>query len=195
MRVFIAVLVLIFSFQSWIKADDIRDFEIEGMSIGDSLLDHMSENEINKNIVEQQYKNDKFIAVLLFSSNQLVNLYDALYIDFKKDDKKFIIEALAGIIDYQKMPIDKCFEQKEKIVSELKSVMQNSSIQEDEIKHWRDTSGKSKVYRTSFEIKSYRFLPIEVSCFDWDKTMDYVDHLRVSIKSDEYNDWLKEATQ
>ena len=42
MRVFIAVLVLIFSFQSWTKADDIRDFEIEGMSIGDSLLKYVS---------------------------------------------------------------------------------------------------------------------------------------------------------
>ena len=39
MRVFITVLVLIFSLQSWTKADDISDFEIEGMSIGDSLLD------------------------------------------------------------------------------------------------------------------------------------------------------------
>jgi len=33
MRLFISVLVLIFSFQSLVKADDIRDFQIEGMSI------------------------------------------------------------------------------------------------------------------------------------------------------------------
>ena len=36
------VLVLISGFQSWTKADDIRDFQIEGMSIGDSLLDFYS---------------------------------------------------------------------------------------------------------------------------------------------------------
>ena len=48
MRVFIAVLVLIFSFQSLTKADDISDFEIEGMTIGDSLLDYFSEKEITK---------------------------------------------------------------------------------------------------------------------------------------------------
>ena len=42
MRVFIIVLVLIFSLQSWTKADDISDFEIEGMSIGDSLLKKFS---------------------------------------------------------------------------------------------------------------------------------------------------------
>ena len=46
MKVFITVLVLIFSLQSWTKADDISDFEIEGISIGDSLLDHFSESEV-----------------------------------------------------------------------------------------------------------------------------------------------------
>ena len=49
MRVFIAVLVLIFSLQSWTKADDISDFEIEGMSVGDSLLDYYNSEEIKKN--------------------------------------------------------------------------------------------------------------------------------------------------
>ena len=49
MRVFIAVLVLIFSLQSLAKADDISDFQIEGMSIGDSLLDYMTVDEIKQN--------------------------------------------------------------------------------------------------------------------------------------------------
>ena len=30
------------------QGDDIRDFEIEGMTIGDSLLDYVSEKEITK---------------------------------------------------------------------------------------------------------------------------------------------------
>ena len=47
MRVFITVLVLIFSLQSWTRADDISEFEIEGMSIGDSLVDYFSHEEIN----------------------------------------------------------------------------------------------------------------------------------------------------
>ena len=38
MKLFVAILVLIFSLQSWTKADDIRDFEIEGISIGDSFV-------------------------------------------------------------------------------------------------------------------------------------------------------------
>ena len=60
MRVFIAVLVFIFSFQSWTKADDISNFQIEGMSLGDSLLDYMSEDEIKKNMTDiYSYINEK----------------------------------------------------------------------------------------------------------------------------------------
>ena len=49
MKKFLAILILIFTLQTPSQADDIRDFEIEGMSIGDSLLDYLSEEEINKN--------------------------------------------------------------------------------------------------------------------------------------------------
>ncbi len=38
--------LILFSLSAPSFADDIRDFEIEGMSIGDSLLDYFSEEEI-----------------------------------------------------------------------------------------------------------------------------------------------------
>ena len=39
MKRLLLILILTLSFQSWTKADDIRDFEIEGMSIGGSVLE------------------------------------------------------------------------------------------------------------------------------------------------------------
>ena len=36
MKIFLSILIIILNFQSLTKADDIRDFELEGMSIGDS---------------------------------------------------------------------------------------------------------------------------------------------------------------
>ena len=49
MKKFLAILILIFTLPTPSQADDIRDFQIEGMSVGDSLLDFMTENEIEKN--------------------------------------------------------------------------------------------------------------------------------------------------
>ena len=66
MRIFLAVLVFIFSFQSFTKADDIRDFEIEGLSVGESLLNHISKIQIDK--LKKQFLDDdekKFLNKLI----------------------------------------------------------------------------------------------------------------------------------
>ncbi len=47
MKTLLTIFVLLLS--SSVLAEDISDFEIEGMSIGDSLLQYYSEEDINKN--------------------------------------------------------------------------------------------------------------------------------------------------
>ena len=42
----------------------------------------------------------------------LVKFYDALYVNFKKDDTNFVIYGLAGIKDYEKISIKKCLDKK-----------------------------------------------------------------------------------
>ncbi len=49
MKIFLSIFFVILSLQSWTKADDIKDFEIEGISIGDSALDFFSINQIKNN--------------------------------------------------------------------------------------------------------------------------------------------------
>ena len=98
MRVFIAVLVLIFSFQSWTKADDIRDFEIEGMSIEDSLLDYFSEEEL-KNTKKTFYPgSDKFYMT---SPRKMYDIYEYITFHLKKNDDKYIIASLRDILIFQ----------------------------------------------------------------------------------------------
>ena len=48
MKILLTLFVLFFS--SSVVAEDISDFQIEGMSIGDSLLDYLSEEKILKQI-------------------------------------------------------------------------------------------------------------------------------------------------
>ena len=62
MRIFLSALILIFSFQSWSAADDIRDFEIEGISVGDSLLKFINEDDILSNIIKYPYTSKKYYA-------------------------------------------------------------------------------------------------------------------------------------
>ena len=80
-------LLFIFSFQSWTKADNINEFEIEGMSIGDSLLDFLSEDEIN-NSRRNYYSNRKYYAVGI-SKN--VEIYETVDVYLKSGDKSYEI--------------------------------------------------------------------------------------------------------
>ena len=187
------ILILTLSFQTSIKADDIRDFKIEGISIGDSLLDYLSEVEINKKIIKQDYTSDRFKAIFINSSHILVNIYDGLYFDFKKNDNKYIIQAIAAKVDYENLPIIRCLNKKKEIVSSIKLLFPNSEPVDDTQSHPSDETGKSKVYRTSFGITNSNWLSIEASCFSWDKKIiRFSNHLRVSVKSDEYNVWLRD---
>ena len=109
MKIFFSVLILIYSFQSWTKADDISEFEIEGISIGDSLLSHMSKKEIKKaeeNITE--YPNSNYIVIFYNNKSQI---YDEVEIVYNRQDTLYRIQAIAGIVEeannYQKCKIKK----------------------------------------------------------------------------------------
>ena len=57
MKRLLLILILTFSFQTLIKADDIRDFQIEGISIGDSALEIQTKEflELEKNKPDAYY--------------------------------------------------------------------------------------------------------------------------------------------
>ena len=107
MRVFLSVLILIFSLQSWTKADDIRDFEIEGMSIGDSLLKFYNKKTIDDNKVF--YKSNKFYQVSIDKQN--FKIYDGVNFQLKNKDKNYIIYSLSGVV---KKDIKKCLRDQKK---------------------------------------------------------------------------------
>ena len=48
MKKILAIIILSLCFITSSKADDIKDFQIEGISIGDSLLDYLSEDSIER---------------------------------------------------------------------------------------------------------------------------------------------------
>ena len=69
MKKFLAILILVFTLQTPSQADDIRDFQIDGISIEDSALDYFKEKEI-KSITKTKYPgDDKFYKIELPSKH------------------------------------------------------------------------------------------------------------------------------
>ena len=75
MKILLIFLILIFSFQSLTKADDIREFEIEGMSVGDSLLNYMSLEKLNSS--KRNYFDDQRKYYVVGQADNL-NSYDVV---------------------------------------------------------------------------------------------------------------------
>ena len=190
MKVFIAVLILIFSLQSWTKADDIRDFEIEGMSIGDSALDYLNEKEIKKGIQYNYYSDDLYLASQI---NKKFDNYDGVTINFFSNDKNYIIQAISG---FKFMNIEKCLKERNKIKEAMDKVWPNTSSDEYSRKHDADKTGNSKYFHILYELKEGKKLigNAVIECVDWSSEVTslnrWTDNLNLRIGNNKYETWL-----
>ena len=199
MQIILLFIILIFTIQSWANADDIRDFEIEGISVGESLLNHFSENNIQQEIKSEfsfKYKNNTFIGLGVGQTNEFplfkkLNQYDELGITIKPNDKNYIVHGLSGeILCYNN--IEKCLIAKDEIIIDLENVYKDIEVDSWERKHPLDKTGKSIVYGNDLKANDLNFV-ISVSVYDMSDD-DFNDSVKVSIKTDElYNFIVYEA--
>ena len=94
MKIYFLILILFFNFQLSTKADDIRDFEIEGMSIGDSLLDYYSLNKVKSFLQKNQYPSSQRIKMYFIDDKKFIrNVYnvDFLHPDLLINDIKTLL--------------------------------------------------------------------------------------------------------
>ena len=80
LSLYLFLFFILFTPQTTSQADDIRDFEIEGMSVGDSLLDFFTKKEIKESINQDAYEgSDGKFSLTNFSGLGLTSFFNALY--------------------------------------------------------------------------------------------------------------------
>ena len=197
MRIFLSILILLFIFQSWTKADDIRDFEIEGMSIGDSLLEKISQKDIKKqqNLYSDKgyvYNSKKYYS-LTFKNSESLNLsqYNQVQFHIKDKDKKYILESVSGL---NKMSSENCYKQIDIIEKELDNIFKDSQKgNKKKRKHAYDKTGESSTTDVYYFLKDGSTAAIV--CTDWSEKIiknnpGFFDHLRLTLSSGVFNEWL-----
>ena len=191
-RLSLYLFLILFSFQTSSWADDISDFQIEGMSIGDSLLDYISESEI---------KEKKYYAYKLKDYYQTYfklpafKTYEYVQVNIKDADNNFTIASLEGgfFVNYSM-----CKQEKKKIEKELISLFPNLKVDYGtEFSPSGDPSGLRKSIITDLYFNT-SFLDggaIRVMCVDRSKKIEeekgWVDSLRVVINSKEFNMFIE----
>ena len=193
MKTLLTLFVLLFSFS--VVADDISDFEIEGMSIGDSALDFFSLQEITNNIWETSYVNKDYNRYSFYKYS-FYKTYDSITIYVKSNDEKYVIQGLTGSVFYE--DIQKCLKQRDKIFLEMKNLFDKNVNIENEgeaRKHEADKSGESVVYSIYFDFKSSAFIRLKCSDISEAMTKKYgwSDNLAIQFASPDFNSWLHNA--
>jgi hypothetical protein len=202
-KLLILLFSLLFLSSPSVFADDISDFEIEGISIGDSLLDYMTKEEIleeiENNINDFPYLNEpkKYISVYLwkefptydfvsvFIKNNSINKY------LTNKDEKYTILSVRGynrfIEDY-----DNCLVKRDEIVEIFSGIFPYSTKQAEIRPKSDDPSGNS-IFNAV-----YWFLEGEglanLSCSNYEEKFrisnNKTEGLSVIIRSEEVNNWL-----
>ena len=166
------------------QADDIRDFQIEGISIGDSLLDIATEKEINKAKSSEQFPNDKFIIYYLEELKPLKN-YDWVSVTTKKNEKNYIVTNIGGAIRYKKL--DKCLELQKEIQKDVERLFKTIDKQENIYASQQDKTGNSKVYGVQYYLKPYPSNEsIAINCYHMTDESGLEKSLKITVNSEEY---------
>ena len=191
MRIFLSVLILIFSLQSWTKADDIRDFELEGISLKDNIEDFLTKSEI-KNSKVKIFKTEEYITLQFNGSKFDSNEYDLIEINYK--NPILIVENISGVKLFKL--VQKCFDKQNEIISDLKGMFsKNNEVKflDKETKiHGGDPSGESTYTRASFLFNDGSKISIDCNNFaeKFMKERGLLPQLYLAIDSKEFDSFL-----
>jgi hypothetical protein len=202
-KLLILIFSLFFLYSPSVFADDISDFEIEGMSIGDSLLDYMSEDEILNGIEETQdwypylKEPNKYAEV---SINKNFSKYDWVSVYVKnnnlneyvsnKNEKYTILSIRASIFYHQNF--DDCIIERDKVVEIFSKLLPSAIKSEYYEYHNADPSGDSIV--DSVYLDDLPYVGSRYICTDWSESIEsgnnWTDNLSVNLETQEIIEWF-----
>jgi len=188
------LLILMMAFQNLSLADDIQNFQIEGMSIGDSALDHFSETQLEDN--EQGWHNYSYNE---YSTSFMPGkgIYDWFLVSYKSDDYNFKIEALVGGVEKKNYDNKECNNKLDAVALDMSKLFKNTK--QENKKTYGLTADASRIYPFTGKstVTSILFdFPDEgaiiLECYIMDKkaiqnfitsTLNQNDSFRVNVKS------------
>jgi hypothetical protein len=191
-RLLIIIITTLF-FNSWSNGDDIKDFQIEGISIGDNLIDHFSLEHINSFDKEYYPKSKKFYEQYIhFPEKGNFEIYDSITISLKQNS--YLVYGITGsLMNFKNF--DECLNTKDEIVQDIISNFDSRIIYDDlDTKVFDYADNKSK--KSQIQIRTLDNSALfAVDCTDWsdeaEKKNNWKDNLGVQIASSEYENFLR----
>ena len=180
MKKLLGILVLSLLLSTSAYTDDIKNFQIEEISIGDSALDYFSMTQLEDNELDWHNFSYKEYSTSLLPGK---GIYDWFQISYKSDDDNFTIEGLVGILVIKNYNNEECNKKLNTAALDLSKLFKNTKQNKKEkykvaynsrkIFQVADLSGKSTVTSISFNFLDEG--EIILACYDMDKATNQID--------------------
>lgn len=187
---FLYFFLILFTLQTPSQADDISDFEIEGISIGDSILDYYNRKDLNRFYKISYPKSDKYIGYEIPNhlSEIKFNNYESITVHFKKNDTSMRVVAVSGILLYPNN-LTKCLKDRDLRVNEIKRSLNNYTERKYETTFGEDTKTRGYMHDLKIDGGSIR-----IWCTNWSeevtKDKGWDDDLNISIDTKSFIYWV-----
>lgn len=198
--IFASIIFLIIN-TNYLLSNSVRDFNINGFEIGDSLLEHFTIDQINNSIsFDYDYKNsDLFRGIEIQNVEKKSNIkmdlsmeiFDSGQYAFSVTGSKLEIEDLSTGKFY-KDNFNNCLIDKDKIQKKINFIFPNTNHVSYESPYYDLDDGKSIAYVTDFEFTD-GFL--RLYCVNWANEVElergFTDNMQLNLSSDKFLNWLK----
>lgn len=170
----------------------VKDFKVEGIGVGDSLLTYFSEDDILKlqrkaDIMGNPIELEGRVYIDSVFENYEFETYESIQMYYKIDDKKYIIHGVGGGIFYEsnaKKCNEKFYEVK-KLLSEQYTTPEITEFLDE--KDGREGMGNSKFNEALYNFEDGS--SIKITCKDIDnEVVNVQDYFQLTIFSNEINE-------
>ena len=166
-------------------ADDIREFQIEELSLGDSVLNLIDEKDFLKFTLLNDFKNKEYSSRQT-KNKKFLKVYDSLQVSYITDDKQYKIQGLSGLLNF-KDNHQKCMSKQKEVLEQLQALFPQAKKIGPRKKNFQN-----KLTKGYWEGHAYQLLNGDlavITCYNYEKK-HMNDHLRISIRYKNYNDFL-----
>ncbi len=180
MKKILWIFLLFFFLNVKAYTDNITDFNIENISIGDSALDYFNEPQIvNSELDWFNYSYKEYSTSLLPGKG----IYDWFKLTYKSNDDYFKILGIVGIIVKNKYDSKECNNQLDTAALEISRIFEKTqqakkqmfNIVYDPSKIFQETNSKGKSTATSILFDFNNGGEIILSCYDMEKKVNEID--------------------
>ena len=202
------IIISILIFQNLSLADDIKNFQIEGMKLGDSALDYFSESQLED--YEQGWHNFNYNE---YATSYMPGkgIYNWFLVSYKNDDNNFIIEGLVGGLEKSSHDIKECNNKLDVTALNISKLFKNTT--QEEKKSYELTQDAMRTYpftgKSVVTSLSFNFIDgakIILACYDMNKeakenesflktVLKQNDSFRIDVRSSAFVNHLKKKNK